>query len=201
MKILLDTNIIIHRETSDIQNEDIGTLFSWFDRLHYEKCIHPLTIEEIEKHKDRKIVNAFKVKMNSYILLKTQAPFSPQINDISKKFDSSSNDINDTRLINELFSNRVDFLVTEDKKIHDKAKAIGMDSKVFTIESFIEKVTSENPSLVDYKTLAVRKELFGNVDLVDTFFDSFRTDYVGFDSWFNKKSDETCYVCKETEKI
>ena len=55
MKVLLDTTTIIHREASTIFNEDIGNLFRWLDKLHYEKCIHPLTLEEIKKHKDKKV--------------------------------------------------------------------------------------------------------------------------------------------------
>jgi len=35
----------------------------------------------------------------------------------------------------------------------------------------------------------------------DPFFDSFRQDYKDFDKWFNKKSDETAYVCLEKTAI
>ena len=40
MRILIDTNIVIHREANQIVNEDIGLLFNWLDRLSYEKCVH-----------------------------------------------------------------------------------------------------------------------------------------------------------------
>jgi hypothetical protein len=46
MRVLLDTNIIIHREASTVVRENIGVLFNWLDRLHYP-CIHPLSIAEI----------------------------------------------------------------------------------------------------------------------------------------------------------
>ena len=36
MKILLDTNIVIHRETIDPKNKDIGKLFWWIDKLGYK---------------------------------------------------------------------------------------------------------------------------------------------------------------------
>ena len=110
--------------------------------------------------------------------------------------DQSLNDINDTRLVNELVNNRVDFLISDDKKIHEKARLLNVNNRVFTIESFLEKATSENPSLIDYKTLSVKKEYFGNIDLTDTFFDTFRKNYKGFDEWFNRKSDEPAYVCR-----
>jgi len=197
----LDTTTIIHREASTIFNEDIGNLFGWLDKLHYEKCIHPLTIEEIEKHQDKKLVNTFKVKLNNYVLLRTEAPFAPSVQKISKAQDKTPNDFNDTRLINELVNNRVDYLISDDKGIHEKAHALGIDSQVFTIDSFLEKVTTENPDLVSYKTLSVKKSHFGNVNLKDIFFDSFREDYNGFDKWFNKKSNEIAYVCLDSNRV
>lgn len=72
---------------------------------------------------------------------------------------------------------------------------MGSPELVFSIDSFLEKVAAENPSLSDYKTLSVRKEYFGNIELKSDFFESFRVDYQGFDKWFNSKSDETAYVC------
>ena len=53
IKVLLDTNIIIHRESSRILN-DIGSLFRWIDDLGYTKCIHPKTIDEISAIKTKK---------------------------------------------------------------------------------------------------------------------------------------------------
>lgn len=47
LRILLDTNVIIHREANTVINKNIGTLFNWIDKLKYEKYIHPLTKEEI----------------------------------------------------------------------------------------------------------------------------------------------------------
>jgi hypothetical protein len=41
MKALLDTNIIIHRETMQATNYTIGKLYYWLDKLHYEKLMHP----------------------------------------------------------------------------------------------------------------------------------------------------------------
>lgn len=81
------------------------------------------------------------------------------------------------------------------QKIHQKAKALGIEDKVFRIDSFIEKAISENPTLVDNKSLSVKKEYFGNIKIEDSFFDSFREDYEGFDNWFNRKADETSYIC------
>ena len=201
MKILLDTNIIIHREANTVIDEDIGILFKWLDNLHYKKYIHPVTIGEISKYKNLKILKSLNIKLGNYNILKTESPLSSSVKKVSKKLDQNENDVNDTKLLNELLNSRVDILITEDRKIIYKAELLGIADKVFTIDSFLGKVNTENPELIDYKVLAVKKELFGNVDLRDGFFDSFRRDYTDFDKWFNKKSDETAYVYKSGENI
>ncbi len=199
MRVLLDTNILIHREANRVLNEDIGTLFGWFDKLHYEKCIHPLSLSEIQKHKDDEIVNTIRAKIQNYALLKTEAPESPKIETIRDKYDRDENDAIDTSLLKEVFAERVNYLVTEDRKIHQKARDLGISDRVFSIDSFLEKVTAENPALAEYKTLSVRKEYFGNIDINDNFFDSFRRDYQGFNKWFNSKADDTAYICRSDE--
>lgn len=199
MRILLDTNIIIYREASRVVRADIGTLFNWIDRLHDDKYVHPASIEEIEKHQDPNVVAAFRVKMSSYNRLKTLAPETEEITKIRNKYDVTPNDHVDTDLLRELVGKRVDLLITEDKKIHQKARELGVSASVFTIDMFLEKVTSENPDLADYRVLAVKKELFGNLNIYDPFFDSFRDDYPGFNAWFNRKADETAYVSMNDE--
>lgn len=201
MKALLDTNILIHREAATVILDEIGYLFNWLDKLKYEKWIHQSSIEEIHKHADKKVVSSFEKKLNSYNLLKTQAPETPEIQAIRTKYDNNDNDSIDTSLLKEVFSNRVDIFITEDKNIHRKAKDLGVDSQVFTIEGFLEKCVAENPSLIDYKVLSVKKEYFGNIDINDSFFDSFKEDYPGFEAWFNRKSEEIAYICESKGKI
>lgn len=195
MKILLDTNIVIHREASIVVNEDIGVLFKWLDNLHYTKCIHSVTVEEIEKHEDPKVRKSLEVKLANYNVLKTKAPMSVEVRKVLEPLDKSQNDLNDTLIINELYCGRVDALITEDKQLLNKASMLGISDRVYTIDAFLEKVTAENPELADYKVLSVRKSLFGNLDLSDDFFASFKEDYPGYGKWFNKKADEPVYVC------
>ncbi|HEU5402780.1 MAG TPA: hypothetical protein VFU86_15575 [Terriglobales bacterium] len=139
-------------------------------------------------------MRTLKAKIGSYQVLQTIAADTPEIQALRSE-DKSENDRIDTSLLAELAVERVDVLITEDRGLHRKAGRLGLSSRVFTIDAFLEKVTSENPDLADYKVLAVRKELFGNINLSDPFFDSFREDYQGFDRWFNKKSDEVAYIC------
>lgn len=197
MRVLLDTNIVIHRESVQIIHEDIGILFRWLDTLQYIKCLHPVTIQEINKLKASQLRNLMNVKLEAYNLIQARSPIHSSVKKISESVDKTENDKNDTILLNELYLGRVDLLITEDRKIGKKAALLGIADRVFTIDAFLEKVTAENPGLTDYKVLAVKKELFGNIDLEDPFFDSFQEDYPGFAKWFNKKSEETAYVCQQ----
>ncbi len=194
MKVLLDTNIIIHREASKIKNQDIGTLFKWLDRGHYTKVIHNLTISEILKNSNPDIVSAFKVKLQNYETIQNSSPISEQVSYVSQQIDTTENDKIDSQILNEVFSNRVDCLITEDKKIHKKAALLEISEKVFTIDSFLEKIYSEHPELVDYKVLNVQKIQFAKIDLNDSFFQSLKDDYKGFDKWFLRKYDDEAYI-------
>jgi predicted nucleic acid-binding protein len=201
MRALLDTNIIIHREASRVINCDIGILFKWLDRGKYQKCVHPITISEINKNSNKETSETLAIKLESYETLKTIAPISEEVLAITSKIDKTSNDRSDTLLINEVFCGRVDFLISEDKKIHYKAQLLKISDKVFTINSFLEKVVSEHPDLINYKVLSVTKKHFGEINLKDSFFDSFREDYKGFEKWFTKKSDEIAYVTYNNGKL
>lgn len=194
MKALLDTNIIIHREANKIVSQDIGILYRWLDRGQYTKCIHSATIEEVKKNPNKETVDLFLVKLESYEVIDIPSPLQDEVKNVSDQFDTTDNDIVDTVLLNEVFVGRVDILITEDKKIHKKALELGIQDKVFTIDSFLEKTFAEHPELVNYKVLNVQKLKFGKIDSNDTFFDSLKEDYVGFDKWFIKKYDEEAYI-------
>lgn len=194
MKALLDTNIIIHREAARVVNQDIGILYKWLDNINYQKCIHPLSVDEINKNPNKSTVDSFNIKIKSYNILKTVAALSPEVLAVSDKHDNNENDKIDTRLLNELYNDRVDLLITEDKKIRLKAALLGISERVFTINLFLEKIYREYPDLIDYKVLSVNKKLFGELSLSDPFFETLKEDYIGFDKWFNRKSDELAYV-------
>lgn len=201
MRALLDTNIIIHREANKVVNQNIGILFKWLDKAKYTKCIHPLTIEEIRKNLNQTTVETFNVKLESYEVLKTVSPNNQEIQKVSEQFDITENDKLDTKLLNEVFSERVDILISEDKKVHSKAIFLKIPDKVFTINSFLEKIVSEYPSLINYKVLSIKQEYFGNIDINDSFFDTLKEDYYDFAIWFNKKSDEKAYVSYNNKRL
>jgi hypothetical protein len=196
VRTLLDTNILIHREAATTVRDDIGTMFFWLDKLRYEKYVHPASIDEIRKHRDPKVRRTFETKLKSYKIIEIPSAMAAEVAALGAS-DVTQNDEIDTLLVNELYADRVDILISEDRAVREKAAALGIGDRAFTIEAFLEKVLAENPDLADYKVLAVQKARFGEVDVGLRFFETFRSDYGGqaFDRWFRRKADEYAYVC------
>lgn len=200
-RVLLDTNILIHREAPVVVRDNIGQLFNWLDRLGCVKCVHPVTAGEIGQHQDARVRRSFQAKIAAYHVLQTPAAMTPSVQALSDETDTTQNDRNDSIILNELYVQRVDMVITEDRGLTRKADRLGIGDRVFTIDGFLEKVTAENPGLVDYAVLSVRQTLLGNVNIGDTFFDSFRSEYPGFDQWFNRKAEEPAYVCMDGDRL
>ena len=196
LKALLDTNIIIHRENNHLTNESIGELFWWLDRLKFKKCIHKCSIDEIHKHKDEEYVRLFEAKIDSYEHLdKFADPSEEFLKTIVLKYPiNDNNDVVDNQLLFEVYQNRVDLLISEDKKILEKASLCSLRDRVLSIDDFIKKCKKDYPSLRDYKFNSIKKLKFGEINLKDSFFDTLRSSYEGFDEWYIRKSDEKAYV-------
>ena len=200
MKALLDTNIIIHRENIRVTNQSIGLLFYWLDKLHYTKMIHPLSIDELRKYSYEDMQKLYDAKLSSYEKMHT---ISTQTDEFKEKLQSVPKTINDeidNQLLFETYIGKADILITEDRRMRNKAEVLGISNRVFSINSFIGKVSSENPQLITYKALSVKKDYFGNINLNDDFFKSLRESYDGFDQWFLGKSEEEAYICYDDKR-
>lgn len=196
MRALLDTNIIIHRENRKVSNYSIGHLFRWLDKLKIEKIIHPLSIGEIQKYRDPEVQKVFDVKLDAYNILNSSAiPTEEFIRNTGVPV-KTENDRIDNYLLYELMLGHVDILITEDRRLREKAIRLNLSHKVYSIDTFISAASAANPSLIEYKMLAVKKERFGMIDINDPFFESFKAAYDGFTDWFMKKCDEEAYVCR-----
>lgn len=87
MRVLLDTNILIQRETGFAINEDIGRLFFWLDKVKAEKIIHLVSLKEIEEHHEDRIKKSFSIKFQHYTPIKTELPLSIEIQKTISPYD------------------------------------------------------------------------------------------------------------------
>ena len=184
-KILLDTNMFIYLEDYAVIEDKVATLTKrLFDSDQYKIVIHPKTKEEILKIQDKEKRNIFSSKISVYKEIKSP----PKLNDKFNKLVgcNSSNDVIDNELLFSIYRNCAQYLITNDKDLVKKAQKVGLGDRVLSIdqalEKFQEKVSEEirKPVFIDYKYLH-------ELDINDSFFDSLKYDYAGFEGWFKSK--------------
>ena len=199
-RYILDTNIIIHRESHDETLPIAGKLYHWIDTLDGTKLFHPSLHDELRKYKDSTIVKSFSGKLQAYEQI---VPFTDEdpFFTAATEAQGDANSIIDNGLLLQIYSGRADFLLTEDKGILRKAEALYIRDRVLTPEEFVHAMETANPSLVDYEVLSIKKDKIGSLSVNDSFFDSLREDYgySDFNRWLHKKSGEDAYIFKDKD--
>lgn len=201
-RVLLDTNFIIQREGYTNVSDTANKVFRWLSELRCTMFIHPETKGEILKYKDEKAKESLEKKLSSYELL---SPHNIQDNYFKKvisNYSQDSNSLIDNKILYQPYDGVVDLLITDDRKILMKARQLGIRRFVLSTEEYLRIVEKEYPDLINYEILAVRKELIGNIDLNNKFFESLKQDYQpGFNKWFNKKSQKEAYTFRTGERL
>lgn len=204
--VLLDTNIIIKRESSNNTSSEVTRLFNWFDKKKIAKYIHKESANEISKYGNSAIRNNLLLKLKSYDVL----PNLPLIRDpfYEKVVSKYAKDINseiDNALLLEVYNDNVQLLVTDDSLMLKKAEELFIRDRVLSSYELLIKYENSSPKNIDYKVLNVKLTNFDQVDVNDSFFDTLREDYEGqkFDRWFKNKAlkGEQAYVSKEKDQI
>ena len=197
--VLLDTNIIIKRESSNNVSFEVAKLFNWFDKENVTKYIHNLSKDEIENYANNAVKNAMITKLSSYKVL--PAFYNAEdvfFNNVISSYSKDKNGIVDNQLLKEIYNDNVGLLLTDDKLILKKAEELYLRDRVLTSSELLEKFENAYPSQIEYKMLAVKLRKFAEINLNSAFFDTLREDYGGrdFDNWFKKKASngENAYV-------
>lgn len=206
--VLLDTNIVIQRESYNNLSEEVVKLFAWLDRLGSMKYLHPSIKDEIAKNSNEESRNGLLLKLNAYSFLKPSDSESLFFNKVVESYPMNENSIIDNKLLYEAYLNRVDFLITDDREMLRKAADLFIKDRVLSVTEYLDLVEKAFPDLVDYKVLKIKQESFEDCDLNSPFFESLRkdynfTDHKEFDAWFEKKTKQkdTAYVYRECGEI
>jgi predicted nucleic acid-binding protein len=187
MRILIDTNIFIYREDDQPIKENLQRLLRILNETNVTILIHPASIKEIEKDKDKKRRETILSKIETYPILKKPPEYQKDTNFTNIiGLEKNTHDENDNAILYTVYRDAVDFLITEDKGIHKKAKEIKISDRIFLIQDaleFFEEYTKTKPLPA---TPALKKDFVYNLDINDPIFDSLKKEYEGFESWFKK---------------
>lgn len=202
MRILIDTNIFIYREDDKELPVNLQNMLSTITKLGAQLLIHPSSLEDIKQDKNIIRRNIMLSKVKVYPLLKNPPnPDSDAIFLSSVISNSKGGKVTiDDRILYSVYRNAVDFLITEDKGIHTKAKAINTGHRVFNIDdaaSFLNQLIIKDEI---QKPPALREDQVYNLNIDDPFFNPIKEDYPEFTDWFKKISREgrKCWVHYDT---
>lgn len=189
-RILIDTNIIIYREDLKKVPDDVQELLRILNETEHKVVTHPLSLEEIKKDKNADRKEIVLSKLRTYPII--ESPPRPEEDDEFVSLigqTSNTHDIVDNHLLYCIYKNAVDFLITEDEKIHRKAIRTGIADRIFHVNEALEYFRKEIAERILHppplKHLPVH-----NLNLDDPIFDSLKRDYEGFGRWWEKISKE-----------
>jgi len=85
----------------------------------------------------------------------------------------------------------IDFLVTEDRDIHQKASRKDLDDRVLLVEEALQIFNNYINKDTEIAPLPLKREYVRDLDYDDPIFDSLKEEYMPkFEGWFKKISDE-----------
>ena len=202
-RYLLDTNAIIERESFNNVSSEVSLVYKWIDKIHGSKIVHPSTFNEIAEYKDKAVKDSILKKLEAYEKIIPSTEKSKDFDDVCSRFSNDVNSQVDNDILLQVYNGTVDFLITSDNGILNKAKQLYIRENVLTPYEFLVLIEKENPKLVEYDVLSIKLVDIGTLNINDRFFDSLREDYGGsdFNKWLIGKNTEQAYVFKNKEGL
>jgi GNAT superfamily N-acetyltransferase/rRNA-processing protein FCF1 len=141
MKILLDTNIIIQLEDNKQVSEQFSKLIRHCNEHAISTFVHPASIEDIKRDKDvgRRNITLSKVKKFQQL----ESVLSPPEAKLAELYGTlnKANDICDAKMLHTVDKGIVDVFVTEDDRLHRRAKLAGLSNQVLTVADALVWIT------------------------------------------------------------
>lgn len=198
MDILIDTNIFIYRENNRVVPRDLQELERSLKDEGHRILIHPLSKREIRNDGNADRRQKAESKVEAYVEL--EYPTYPSERDTQFRSEikevADFNEKVDNSLLYAVFKDKVEFLITEDGGIHEKALRLGLEDRVFTIEDGRDFFKEQPPEV--YGPPSIERTRVGELDVNDPIFDSLKGEY-DFEHWFESISERTAYVSRENE--
>jgi len=197
MRVLLDTNIFIYREDDHILSEDLQKLLKTLHEIKADLLLHPLSLDDLEKDQNKARKEIIISKIKAYPSLGTP----PKAEEDSEYLETvgygtTINEEIDNGILYAVYKNAVDFLITEDKGIHKKARRSGLYDRVLLINDALDVFGHYTLRKETIRPPALEEKYIYNLNLNDPIFDSLKQEYEEFEEWFTKISREgrKCWV-------
>jgi hypothetical protein len=189
--VLLDTNILIpldpisDREFAE-SSDELRSLARLLSEVGGRIIVHPASSVDIERDEDVVRKNKRFLTLQKYQVLELPERELPHSPELGSEPTHRSNDWVDNELLKAALHGLVTILVSEDRKIHSKAKRLNIHEKVLFLDEAVEFVTKYLTTVpVQYSDAEFVHPL--DIDLSDSFFNSLSGDYQEFFDWYKTK--------------
>jgi hypothetical protein len=207
MKILIDTNIFIPLEITSLNDIEpnqnrINEFYTKCNRSGFSVFLHPAIKNDVNRDTNNERKKVRLQAINKYPLL-DNVKYSEDVKEKIGLPSEKTHNFVDYHLLNAVYINAVNILVSNDKDVHKRAKDLDISDKVYYLDDV--DVLFQSIEIEPIKLFPnIKVEKCFNVNLSDEIFDSIRADYKGFDNWYKTKCQlehRSCYIIKEENHI
>lgn len=185
-RVLIDTNVFIEREGPHEVPESLRELLNKLRLQGHSVVVHPESKQEVRNYE----YEEGRARGESKIATYEELSFPPYPKEQNTEFRSevppgeNYNEKVDNALLFAVYKDRVDYLITWDSGLQEKAERLGLDDVVLSPEKGCGTFSEEDDDIPDPPP--VTKTTMGELSLDDPILDSLREDYPEFDDWFNQ---------------
>lgn len=195
---LIDTNVIISLEDNHAVKPAFSAFFKLASKYKVGVFVHAEAKDDILRDKDelRKQISLSKLR-KFQVIEKVRGLQEEELEDSFGPI-RKPNDLVDSTLLHALSIGAADFLVTEDKGLHLRARrnSAELGRRVLHIVDAVELLrTTFEPKEIPVRF--VEEVIAHTIPLADGIFNTLREDYPGFDSWWQNKcirEHRSCWV-------
>lgn len=185
---LIDTNVIIGLEDNRTVQPAFAALLSIAAKHKADVMVHEAARDDIQRDRDTTRRAISLSKLEKFQLLKKVRGLTTAALEVTFGALPRPNDIVDAMLLDALDRNAADFLVTEDRGLHDRARRVSpeLGRRVLFVADAVQLLkTTYEP--VEAPIRYVEEVSANEIQLTDAIFDSLREDYTDFDAWWRDK--------------
>jgi len=206
LRLLLDSNVVIAVEPYSGVLEAGMRSGAKLLRLANEQghllCVAAATRDDLLEAKDAAQRAQRVAELEKFHLLE-EVPIPAALVDLVGSSVDGTNDHRDLRIIAALFAGAATHLVTDDYKLRKRAERAGLAERVMTLEDAAALLVQFAPSEVPPPPRVTKPATY-TLRTDDPIFESLRSDYEGFDRWFEKVRAESetrsCYLIEEGDR-
>jgi ribosomal protein S18 acetylase RimI-like enzyme len=186
-KYLIDTNVFIGLEDNQELSPELSALTALAAKHRVGLFVHEVSTDDISRDKDRQRRQISLSKVNKFQRLHKVHGLTEK--ELARLFGPlhKQNDVVDATLLHALRQGAADFLVTEDRGLHERPRryAPELERRVLFVADAVSLLkTSFEPVSVSVRF--VQQVEAYQIPLDDPIFDSLREGYDEFDQWWKK---------------